>query len=343
MKKILFIVSQNITPTTHWWMESIIDYLKDYNVVYSTYETALNEYTKHHPDAVFLSYKGAQPPSKLIGEKFWDLIKINKTKVAAWNNHEWNRLQDNDFCTNFDRKVETDLDYIFDYSWTSTNVLPQINERHIYVPYGYHDWMETNKSGTYDMEVSFLGCNRQLRIENDHRAEILNHLSSKFDVHVAGRWVPGQLRPTVKYYGAIGMFGGTVSQVSEFYKRSQIVLDLPWQDLSLNHFKNSLNIDKYSYLIDEPMHVTYRVLEAIGSGSLLVTLDCPMHRNLGLDETNCIMYKTKLNEEAPQVIAEAIERALKCKQMELRRNIEKLAQNHSYRQRWHKMLTLLSE
>ena len=112
------------------------------------------------------------------------------------------------------------------------------------------------------------------------------------------------------------------------YENSKFVLDLPWLDTI---------IPKLEEKFDPQFALGWNVFRSSFNGSNLITYDCEMNRNLGLNENNCNFYKsniekiTNIGDEIENIIKNTDKTKIEYKKNNLKNLFIK---NHTYDQRW---------
>ena len=362
MKKILFIQLQEGGPINHWHMPYIREYLSPYTVVYCNYSNYLSFLESHKPDLIFLSWKGQdaalpdsprKTPSQILAPLFL-YTKKHSIPVASWNYLLFDRLKSVNFKETFDLNLKKDIDFIFDYSPYSLNLLGAISQGHHYMPLGSHEFWAQPLPIPRDIPIGFLGERRVLRNANQrcYRTRTINRLyRSGVPIQIAGKWekVGGDnIMPDITNHGRLGWYqANDPSTLNQFYNRCVINLDLPWQDVNIDHHCAGRN-KEYEYIFKDPLVPCYRTYESMSTGNIYLTIKQPMYEDMGLqDGMNCFFYEGCASDTSSlaKEIIKTIKSINSLPENELkaiRANALEWSNANTYRHRWTKMFNIIT-
>ena len=115
---------------------------------------------------------------------------------------------------------------------------------------------------------------------------------------------------------------------NEMYNKSKFVLDLPWLDTIIPELEEQF---------DPQFALGWNVFRSGFHGSNLISYDCEMNRNIGLNESNCFFYKSNIKElynlanEIEYIIKNMDKSKIENNKLEIKKHFLK---NNCYSHRW---------
>ncbi len=310
----------------------------DYKLTSIKIDLALNyeKYLNWRPD--FVIFLGFDPINLKIKNSFLN------SKFALWAKC-YSSSKKNEF-----KKFYEELDFIFDSCYL--NILKE-KKNYFYLPTAIHDnfkykffkqiylscYQKTLLNQVNKVDVIFSGSPRFNRKDN-YRQNLIN-LLIKRDIKVLicapkKLWKKSNFNIDKNFEKNLFFSNHNYWATSEIYEKSKFVLDLPWLDTIIPELEEKF---------DPQFALGWNVFRSGFHGSNLISYDCDMNRNIGLNETNCSFYKSSINDlpkladEIEQIIKNVDKKKIEYKKLKIKKNF---TENHTYFHRWNFIISKLS-
>ena len=189
------------------------------------------------------------------------------------------------------------------------------------------------------VDIMFSGSPRFNRADN-YRQELIKILVEKgLKILISApkkHWDKSNFKIDAKYEKNIFFSNHNYWATEEMYKNCKFVLDLPWLDTVIPELERNF---------DPQFSLGWNVFRSGYYGTNLITYDCRMNRNLGLNDENCNFYKSNIKnlimiaDEIENIVKNYDPIAAKTKII----NIERLFKsNHTYNNRWRFILSKIN-
>ena len=311
--------------------KKVLDYLqKKFKTIRIKYDLMTNykSYLKWEPNhIIFLGFD-----SKLI--KIQKLFI--KSKFSIWAKCY------SSFIKNEYKHFYHNLDYIFDSCYFNKF---ENEDNYHYLPTGMHKTFKHKFlkriylsffkkkiiSQSKEADIIFSGSPRFNRGDN-YRQRLVNILIKRgIKILICAPkklWIKSNFKIDNNYEKNLSFAGHNYWATREQYENSRFVLDLPWLDTIIPDLEKNF---------DPQFALGWNVFRSGYFGSNLITYDCEMNRNIGLNEQNCNFYKSNienlnyLGEELEYIIKNSDINKAQNKKNNLRNLFNK---NHTYEKRW---------
>lgn len=248
-------------------------------------------------------------------------------------------------------KFYDEVDFIFDSCYL--NILSK-KKNYFYLPTAIHDDFEYNFfkktyislyknnliSQVKKADILFSGSPRFNRKDN-YRQELINILIKKnIKVLICAPkklWEKSNFKVDKKFQKNLFYSNHNYWATREMYENSNFVLDLPWLDTIIPELEERF---------DPQFALGWNIFRSGFHGSNIISYDCQMNKNIGLDESNCNFYTSNINKLS--ILADEIEHIIKTvdkNEIEYKKlKIKNLfTKKHTYLSRWNFIISKLIE